>query len=411
VAVPGVSVRRVDDRAENQAENQAANRVDDRCARIGATFGDATGRSVHFVRAPGRVNLIGEHTDYQDGFCLPMAIDRDVIVGWRPRTDTTITVRSLELPDAARFAIGADPTQVQPKWARPAAGMSHVLHEHAPLRAGIDAVVGSTIPIGAGLSSSAAFEVAFGLALAAADERELGGDDLALAAQRAEQESTGVPCGVMDQMASVHGRAGHALLLDCRALTITPVAIPDSLCVVVVHCGVRRVLAGTEYGDRRRAVEAAAARLGVATLRDAVPESVSDDPFARHVVSENRRTLMFVAALRRGRVDELGTLMRESHASLRHDFAVSTPELDALVDALLVEGAIGARLTGAGFGGCVVALAATDHADRLADRAAERYRAETGHEPQAFIVRATDGARTIDQADPPAPPTPHLPED
>ena len=350
--------------------------------------------AVRFARAPGRVNLIGEHTDYQDGFCLPMSIDRDVLVAWTPRPDGRIHLRSLDFEAVAEFDANDPPSTVEPEWARPAAGMVATIGLARGV--GLDAAVSSTVPIGAGLSSSAAFEVAIGVALGAANDAPIDGDQLARAAQRAEHLATGVPCGVMDQMASVHGRRGHALLLDCRSLTVTPVAIPDELAVVVVHCGVARTLAGSEYAQRRAAVEAAAARLGVATLRDAMPETVSDDPFARHVVTENRRTLMFVAALRRGRVAELGELLAGSHRSLRDDFAVSTPALDTLVESLVEAGAIGARLTGAGFGGCVVALTSDSEADAIAARACERYRARTGHEPDPFIVRATDGAGEID---------------
>ena len=352
------------------------------------------GRDVRFARAPGRVNLIGEHTDYQDGFCLPMAIDRDVLVAWTPRTDGRIRVRSVDFDDVAEFEPGHDAAALSPSWARPAAGMAATIGLARGV--GIDAAVASTVPIGAGLSSSAAFEVAIGIALGAANDSPVIGDELALAAQRAEHLATGVPCGVMDQMASVRGRAGHALLLDCRSLSVTPVAMPADLAVVVVHCGVARTLVGSEYAERRAAVEAAARRLGVATLRDAFPESIGDDPFARHVVSENRRTLMFVAALRRGRIAELGEHLVASHASLRDDFGVSTPALDVLVDALVEAGAIGARLTGAGFGGCAVALTPAAEAEAIAERACERYRARTGHEPDPFVVRACDGAGELD---------------
>jgi galactokinase len=350
--------------------------------------------AVRFARAPGRVNLIGEHTDYQDGFCLPMSIDRDVIVAWAPRTDGRIRLRSLDFEAVAEFDADALASTVAPEWARPAAGMVATIGLARGV--GLDAAVSSTVPIGAGLSSSAAFEVAIGVALGAANNAMVGGNDLARAAQQAEHLATGVPCGVMDQMASVHGRSGHALLLDCRSLTVSPVAIPNELAVLVVHCGVARTLVGSEYAQRRAAVEEAAARLGLATLRDAMPEAVSDDRFARHVVTENRRTLMFVAALRRGRIAELGELLADSHRSLRDDYAVSTPALDTLVDSLVDAGALGARLTGAGFGGCVVALTSESEAEAIAARACERYRARTGHEPDPFIVRATDGAGEID---------------
>jgi len=368
--------------------------VPDRLEELRTALGP--GGPVRFARAPGRVNLIGEHTDYQEGFCLPMAIDLDVIVGWRARDDDRVVLRSLEFVEPATFAPGDPPPTLEPPWARPAAGVARVLHDLGRRPVGIDAVLSSTVPVGGGLSSSAALEVAMALALAAAADFDIGGDELALAAQRAEHLATGVPCGVMDQMSSVHGRAGHAVLLDCRTLATTAVPMPAGIAVVVVHCGVPRTLAGSEYAQRRSAVEAAGANLGLASLRDASPEMVADNPFARHVVGENRRVLMFVAALRRGRYNELGRLMLESHASLRDDFDVSTPALDALVDALVATGAIGARLTGAGFGGCAVALCHASDARSVADDALARYRSETGNTPVPFIVCASDGARVLE---------------
>ena len=200
----------------------------------------------------------------------------------------------------------------------------------------------------------------------------------------------------MDQLASLFGRAGHALLIDCRATTITPVPIPRSIAVLVVHCGVPRTLAGSEYATRRAECEAVAAALGLRALRDATPDQVHDAPRARHVVAENARVLATAAALPAGDLSVLGPLLLESHASLRDDFGVSTPELDTLVDVLVASGAAGARLTGAGFGGCVVALAQRNHADDVLAKATLRYRATTGIEPAGFVARAVDGARETD---------------
>ncbi|HEX5096469.1 MAG TPA: galactokinase family protein, partial [Acidimicrobiia bacterium] len=277
------------------------------------------------VRAPGRVNLIGDHTDYQDGLCLPMAIDREVVVDWAPSTASVSSFRSAE-PESGLVA------------AAPA-----VLAERGIVPRIVDAAVTSTIPVGGGLSSSAAFTVACLLALT----DELSGRELALAAQAVEQRATGVPCGVMDQMASVCGRPDHALLLDCRTLAVTPVPLPPGCAVIVVHSGLPRRLATSAYAKRRAACERAAARLGVAALRDASLSDVADDPMPRHVVSENARVLAAADALRAGDVAMFGRLMDESHASLRDDFAVSTPELDEVVEHCRAEGAYGARLTGA----------------------------------------------------------------
>ena len=199
----------------------------------------------------------------------------------------------------------------------------------------------------------------------------------------------------MDQLASLHGVDGHALLIDCRSLEVSPIPLPGDLAVLVVHSGLPRTLAGSAYAERRAATEAAATRLGLPTLRDASPEQVEDDPFARHVVTENARVLAFADALRGGRLDELGPLLLASHASLRDDFAVSTPELDALVDAFVAAGALGARLTGAGFGGCVVALADADAADAVLRATLDRYDSPSGEPTIAFRARAVDGAGRV----------------
>jgi galactokinase len=341
-------------------------------------------------RAPGRVNLIGDHTDYQDGLCLPVAIDREVRVEFSVRTDGRVRLRSLDFGETAEVSGASDPTA--PSWARFAAAVVQVLAARGRPPVGIDAEIASTVPVGSGLSSSAAFAVALSGALAAAAEWPLAGTALALAAQEAEHIGTGTPCGVMDQMAAVHGRAGHAVLVDCRSLETEPVPLPDPLAIVVVHSGLPRALADSEYAARRAACERAAARLGVASLRDARVGAVADDPIARHVVTENARVLSFVDALRAGDLDALGAIARESHQSLATDFAVSTPELDLLVDLAVAQGAVGARLTGAGFGGCVVAFVETTAADAMADTIVGRYRAQTGRDATAFRVRAVDGA-------------------
>jgi galactokinase len=253
-------------------------------------------------------------------------------------------------------------------------------------------VLFSTVPAGSGLSSSAALEVACALALDHVASFELPATELALACQHAEHIATGVPSGIMDQLVSLSGRAGAALLLDCRNLEREPVPLPSSLSVLAVHSGLPRTLVGSAYAERRAACEAAAARLGLRALRDATPELVAHDPFARHVVSENARVVEAAAAIRTGDLESITALYAASHASLRDDFRVSTPELDTLVSILVQEGALGARLTGAGFGGCVVALARSGDAPAIAGRATQRYRAETGREPRAFICRTAAGA-------------------
>jgi galactokinase len=315
------------------------------------------------------VNLIGEHTDYNDGFVLPMAIDLECVVRARPRDDPLVNVGS-----------GAEPY---------AAALVEALGRRGRPPIGIDATITSMVPRGAGLSSSAALEVALALALCDAAGFELPPLELALACREAEELATGVPCGIMDQLTSVAGRAGCALLIDCRSLAVEPVRIPDELAVLVADSGVRRTLAGSEYADRRAECERIARRLGLAALRDASPEQVRDEPRGRHVVSENARVLAGAKALSAGDGAAVGRLLSESHASLRDDYEVSTPELDALAAALEEAGALGARLTGAGFGGCVVAVAPRADAERVLAGAIERY----GDEPWSHVCEAVDGAR------------------
>jgi galactokinase len=298
---------------------------------------------------------------------LPLAVDLECVVRYEPRADEEVRVvwHDADSDHFARAVRGALDMRGRPP-------------------VGIDAEVSSTIPIGAGLSSSAALEVSLALALCDAADFELPPTELALACQQAERTARGVPSGIMDQLASISGRRGCALLIDCRSLDVEPIPIPDELAVLVVHSGVSRELSGSPYAERRAECEAVAARLGLRALRDATPEQVADEPRACHVVSENARVLAAAEALRNGDAGALGLLLCESHASLRDDYEVSTPELDALVRALERAGALGARLTGAGFGGCVVALAPRADAERVLDEAAASH--------QRWIVHAADGA-------------------
>jgi len=348
------------------------------------------------VRAPGRVNLIGEHTDYSGGWCLPLAIDRECHITATPDRDGVVRATSGQLPGAV--TVGTDGTIASgaPRWGRFVAGAVRVVRARGHTVAGTDLAVHSTVPAGAGLSSSTALSVALVLALLPPDAPER--DDLDVVARlalAAEVEATGVPGGLLDQMASLRGRAGHALLLDCRSLSFEPVPIPADLAILVAHSGIARELADSEYAARRAACEAAAARLGVPALRDATADQVADDPIARHVVSENARVLECADALRRGDLGAVGRVLLAGHASLRDDFRVSLPELDRLVDEFIAHGALGARLTGAGFGGCVVGLARiADDADACLDATVAAYRAATGLPAAGFRVTAADGAGT-----------------
>jgi galactokinase len=349
---------------------------------------------VRWFRAPGRVNLIGDHTDYNDGLALPLAIDRECVVAARPRTDGRVRARSLDADGTVDVAAdgGDEPAAVTPGWGRYAAGVARALADRGRSAIGADLVLSSTVPAGSGLSSSAALTVGLALATCAVADFELAPLDLARACQAAEHLATGVPTGLLDQLASLGGIDGAALLVDFRELSLTPVVLPPACTVLVVHSGVARTLEGSAYGDRRAACLAAAERLGLASLRDASAAAVADDPRARHVVTENGLVVDCVAALGRGDAPAAGDALVASHASLRDDYEVSTPELDRLVDLLVANGAFGARLTGAGFGGCVVALVPAGGEAEVATRTVERYRAATGLEPDAFPVRATAGA-------------------
>jgi galactokinase len=348
------------------------------------------------VRAPGRVNLIGDHTDYQGGLCLPIAIDREVRIAFDARSDDRVHVRSDALPGTVDIAADGSTGVAgsEPAWGRMVGAVLSVLAGRGREPVGFDAEVTTTVPIGSGLSSSAALGVAVTLVATVVADFATTPIEVALVAQEAEHLASGVPCGVMDQLASVRGRANHALLLDCRTLEITAIPLPD-VDILVIHSGLERRLEASAYAERRAACEAAATRLGVETLRDATIDQVADDPIARHVVTENARVTAFAAALEHDDLPTCGALMLASHRSLRDDFTVSTPELDRLVELGVDAGAYGARLTGAGFGGCVVALVAAGEADSVARAVTDRYRAETGRAPFAFAVSAVDGAGLV----------------
>jgi galactokinase len=324
--------------------------------------------------APGRVNLIGDHTDTTGGLVLPLAVHLGTTVDVERRGDE-VRLRSDADEEPAIVPLGVvDPASASPAWARYVAG---VVAEVRPA-AGATGTVTTTLPVGAGLSSSAALEVSLALALGFTGSHV----ELALACQRAEHAASGVPSGIMDQLASAAGVAGSALLIDCTTLERTPVPLPADVEVVVVHSGESRALVGSAYADRRRECEAAEAEIG--PLRSASVEAVATirDPVvrrrARHVVTENARVREAAAALSAGDVAAAGRAMGASHASLRDDFEVSTPGLDRLVAELSgTPGVFGARLTGAGFGGCAVALA------------------RPGAVRRGWVVRAVDGARLL----------------
>jgi galactokinase len=383
-------------------------RVGDQVERVVAAFRERTGRDPDGVwAAPGRVNLIGEHTDYNDGFVLPAAIDRQVVAAAGRREGGRLRAWSLQTGPPAELELeGIGPGRVE-GWAAYPAGVAWALGQAGVEVGGVDLVVDGDVPPGAGLSSSAALECATATALA--DLFGAGLDRVALAgvARRAENEVVGVPSGVMDQMVSMLGRAGHALFLDTRSLDAEQVPLPleaAGLCLLVLDTRAGHRLVDGAYADRRAACEAAAAVLGVAALRDATLEQVESAARelgeerlrrARHVVTENARVLAAVGLLRAGDLSRLGPLLAASHASLRDDYEVSSPELDTAVEAAVAAGAVGARMTGAGFGGSAIALAGTDLAGRVGDRVSDAFAAAGFGPPAVEAVTASDGARRL----------------
>jgi galactokinase len=344
--------------------------------------------------APGRVNLIGGHVDYHEGPVVATAMDLGVACTFRATTAARVEVRSDDFDGAVSVAAdGSDePAGVEPRWGRLVAAVVAELAALGRPTVAIEATVAADLPAGCGLSSSAAFEVAIALALADAAEWSIAPLDLARACQTAELRATGVPCGIQDQVASIAGARGCAVLLDCRDLALTMLPIPPGTAVVVVDSGVARTLEGSPWAARRAESFADAASIGVRVLRDATRAQVADRPRARHVVDEIARVAQFADALRRGDVQAAGALMVASHESSRDLYESSVPELDRLVALLVGAGAYGARLTGGGFGGCVVALAPAGDAAAIAGRVAERYERETGRPARAFVSEPADGA-------------------
>lgn len=312
------------------------------------------------ARAPGRVNLIGEHTDYNEGFVLPCAIDRYTTVECRPRDDRIVMVDASDLGERDEFSL--DAVERTGSWRDYVRGVVALLE----LEHGADLRISSEVPRGAGLSSSAALEVAVGRGLS-----DLPGEELARRAQRAENEFVGVRTGIMDQFTSALAREGHALLLDCRDLSRRDIRIPGGVAIVVCDSHVERRLAASGYDDRRRACEEAARQLGLRSLRDATLDLLDVLPpdlrrRARHVVEENERTVAAATELAAGNLEAVGALMDDSHRSMRDDFEIVPPELDALAAATrAVSGCYGSRLTGGGFGGATVSLVADDAVDAV----------------------------------------------
>lgn len=355
--------------------------------------------------APGRVNLIGEHTDYNLGYVLPVAIDRTVAAASAPGDDGRVRVYSADFGECDEFSLARIERTQGASWRNYVRGVAWALARAGHSARGVELAIAGDVPRGAGLSSSAALEVAVAGALAAVSELVIRPRDLALIAREAENGFVGVQSGIMDQFASALGLAGHALLIDCRSLDVDAVPLEEAggVAIVVVDSKAPRRLEETAYNQRREECKGAARLLGVTSLREAddrlLEASAAKMPAhlyqrARHVVAENGRVLAAVQALRAGELETLGRLMDESHASLRDDFEVSTPELDLLAElARNVHGTLGARLTGAGFGGSIVSLVRRGAAEDFRSQVLGGYRRETGLVAEMYICRAAGGMK------------------
>lgn len=356
--------------------------------------------------APGRVNLIGEHTDYNDGFVLPCAIEHHTSIAYTPRTDGRVRVVASDLGDArVEFTLSETiERDASAPWSDYVRGVGQVLFQAGHDLGGADMVIAGNVPQGAGLSSSASLEVAVGAGLLSASDLALDPVVLAQVGQRAENEYVGCACGIMDQLISALGRPHHALLIDCESLETRAVSMPTDLAIVICDSRVPRGLVDSEYNLRRQQCERAAAHFGAPTLRGVTLEQLEAEgrgldsvlrARARHVLTENARTLAAVEALESGRLETLGRLMAGSHRSLRDDFEVTVPPIDALVEIIgsVIAGEGGVRMTGGGFGGCVVALVPRDAVGEVSAAVERHYPERSGREAVTFVTRASEGVR------------------
>ena len=376
----------------------------------GKEFRERFGRDATiFAAAPGRVNLIGEHIDYCDGFVLPFAIERSILIAAAPNGTGEARITTECDAEPAAFAVGGPQEKGSPKWANYVRGVVHGFHQRGIVIPGFDAFIVSSLPRGAGLSSSAALECAVATLFEVLTGADLATREKALLAQKAEHDFAGVPCGIMDQFASAFGKEDQLILIDCRSEETEMVPFADpALTILVSNTKVSHELSDGGYAARRKSTEDGLAAIGKASWRDvtsqdldAAKSAMDETTFrrSRHVVGEIARTIGAVEALKRGDFPELGRLMYESHNSLRDDFEVSCPELDQLV-AKASEigregGVIGARMTGGGFGGSTVTLCKAENAEAIAAALAEAYEAEFGFAPEIFASRPADGARLL----------------
>lgn len=371
-----------------------------------AAFGEAPAL---LIAAPGRVNLIGEHTDYNDGFVLPCAIDYETLIAISPAPGSDITAIAADYDNAADQFAAVGPFATQPaEWKNHLRGVTASFAARDHSLSGANIAIAGNVPQGAGLSSSASFSVGLAKALATLNGlNQITATELALIAQQSENDFVGTACGNMDQLASARSTAGHAMLLDCRSLDIAPVAIPDDIAVLVIHSGIKRGLVDSAYNERRQQCEQAAAHYGVVALRDldrsrleAGRDTLDSTSFrrARHVVSENDRTIRAAKALQQNDIPQLSQLMAESHQSMRDDFAITTPAIDNLVAIIanVLGDTGGVRMTGGGFGGCVVALMQKHQCEAVQQAVHRDYRDPQGNPPAMFLCIPSAGASIID---------------
>jgi len=378
---------------------------------LSETFQSLYGGQPKLYRAPGRVNLIGEHTDYNQGLVMPAAIDFSTWVAIAPRHDRKLSVRSENFAETVELDLDQPARQGRGHWSDYPFGVAVKLEESGHRLVGANILVSGEVPIGSGLSSSAAIEVATGLALLENSEVTIDRVTLAKLCQQAENEFVGTRCGLMDQFISCFGQAGHALMLDCRGLDYKLLPLPDNVKLVVCNTMVKHELASSEYNARRADCELGVELLSqklphVESLRDVtngdlqryknqLPEVIARR--CRHVASENSRVLDAASALERRDLETFGQLMRESHISLRDDYEVSCKELDLMVGlASDVEGVFGARMTGGGFGGCTINLVRSESADSFKQSVASEYLKATGREPEIYVCTAAQGAERIE---------------
>lgn len=386
--------------------NKSDNRIQTLIEAFQSRFQDTP---VALAVGPGRVNLIGEHTDYNDGYVLPVALKRDVRLVFRPRADRHVRLYSVEYDGWFEFDLDSMAYNNDILWSNYIQGVAWSLQESGLQLTGMDAVISGNVPKGSGLSSSAALEIATAQAFihAAGQEGQLTGPQIAKAAQRAENAFVGVNCGIMDQFISMLGQENHALLIDCRSLDYQLVPFPEEAALVIGNTKASRSLAGSAYNQRRKECEDGVVRLqqvrpGIKALRDVSSAELEAHKGlltpvvyrrCHHVVSENERVLQTVAALQQGNLTEVGRLMNASHESLRVDYEVSSDALDVMVEAMRsAPGCYGARLTGAGFGGCAVALVEPGAEQNVADMIYEKYPKTTNIWPEVYTTRASNGA-------------------